>query len=978
MPPQKTQDSQLAADWLAYRDRGDAEALARVFDHTAPRLMLVAMHLVRDQDQAEDVLQATFLAAMKSKDTYSGDGPLLAWLTRILTNRATDLFRATRRARIERGDAPEPAVDSDPSAMAMSRETVQQITAAIDTMQGPLRRVLMLRLVHGLRTIEIARATGHSTDTVRSQLSRAMKALRERLPTSVVVPGAIAALTPDCLASVRSNVVAAAGGSPPVVPSTGASRLKLWAIAGTACLAGLTVWALQSSPSVPVTPPGTTAGPIVTSVGATAPIRRIPTQADTPTKPDKPPPDAFVWRVVYTDGTPAVGITVSAGGVLANLEGRPQPSFVTDSNGRVDTDKLPPGRYWLQRGAGESVLAETGRDAVLKVDHGFEVRGRVVDAEDRPVPAAQVWMSFNQTGLEGRVVAQTDFTGSFRIPGGAPGLFVMARDEAHAWSARYKLEKSRLAAVGLAIRLLSAPSRIHGVVRDDRGSPVVGVNVLAMRMSDTISGLNPDGPHTRVASPTKVETDANGEYEILDQSPGVYVLEVGRTPGGFAAQQLRIEVATGGVRRDITLARGWTLTGVVQDKTGRPLPGAAVEVWDGPLTSYWERTDASGRFELSCVTAGEITVRASVPGQGQASAKVSGSPLESKHCVLVPDPGTFVRGRLVDESGTPIANWIVVVQPLERLRQTHDSGIALSDAEGRFLVANLAATQLYGISCQPRWLGPRHFARLFRASGLGEFGDIVIRRDHAPTARVIGRFLKRDGTPLRGARVGLLSGVDGSEKTTFVDPKTGEFELRECEAGTFQVTLDAPPLPRVGVVIVELRADKLVNLGTRRISGPSTVVVHLPEGPDPQWMAFLLDVATSQARSLKLRNGRFEAPVDGRKYVVHVGSAKHAQETIEIEAKIPEQTHDLRPVFRKGTTVELALDFESAPHHFDVRIVDRANKQVFLWAQVGSVPSLRFACAPGDYVMHIRSSSGRRLSQPLSVGSETVKVSIKI
>src|SRR5262245_39056531 len=86
----------LERDFLRWRERQDAPALARVFDATAPQLLLLAAHFGREAAAAEDLLQSTFLAAMRDAAGYDGRRPLLAWLAGILAHRAHDLRRRQR------------------------------------------------------------------------------------------------------------------------------------------------------------------------------------------------------------------------------------------------------------------------------------------------------------------------------------------------------------------------------------------------------------------------------------------------------------------------------------------------------------------------------------------------------------------------------------------------------------------------------------------------------------------------------------------------------------------------------------------------------------------------------------------------------------------------------------------------------------------------------------------------------------------
>ena len=71
-----------------FRRTGDPEALARVFDAVAPKLLAVARHLVTDAAEAEDVVQATFVAAIERAHSFDPKRRLLPWLIGILGREA--------------------------------------------------------------------------------------------------------------------------------------------------------------------------------------------------------------------------------------------------------------------------------------------------------------------------------------------------------------------------------------------------------------------------------------------------------------------------------------------------------------------------------------------------------------------------------------------------------------------------------------------------------------------------------------------------------------------------------------------------------------------------------------------------------------------------------------------------------------------------------------------------------------------------
>src|SRR5688572_26561293 len=93
-PPSHPQPRQPKPADRAFRlfQEGDADSLALVFDATAAELLRVACHLCHDLHTAEDLVQATFLVAIESKDQYDmGKASVFAWLVGILTNRARKL-----------------------------------------------------------------------------------------------------------------------------------------------------------------------------------------------------------------------------------------------------------------------------------------------------------------------------------------------------------------------------------------------------------------------------------------------------------------------------------------------------------------------------------------------------------------------------------------------------------------------------------------------------------------------------------------------------------------------------------------------------------------------------------------------------------------------------------------------------------------------------------------------------------------------
>ena len=137
-----------------FRSTGDAAALAKVFDGAAPELLRLANHLVHDLGLAEDLVQATFLAAIESSREYDPTKPVMPWLVGILTNRV----RLQRRDRVRKPDPKrlQSNCSQEPSQNAEVTELNKAVTDAIAGMPEPYRPLLMMHLRHGFSACRIS------------------------------------------------------------------------------------------------------------------------------------------------------------------------------------------------------------------------------------------------------------------------------------------------------------------------------------------------------------------------------------------------------------------------------------------------------------------------------------------------------------------------------------------------------------------------------------------------------------------------------------------------------------------------------------------------------------------------------------------------------------------------------------------------------------------------------------------------------
>lgn len=169
---------------------GDRGAFRELYEACAPRLLGVALRLLRRRDQAEDVLQDTFVAVWHRAATYSPQASQpMTWLTAIVRNRALDLLRGRDRDAVERGsgeDADERLAgleDEAPGPLTLLEQAADalHIRGCLDAIDGPQRQCLALAYYHGLSHSELAGHLGAPLGSVKVWLRRGIERLRRCL-----------------------------------------------------------------------------------------------------------------------------------------------------------------------------------------------------------------------------------------------------------------------------------------------------------------------------------------------------------------------------------------------------------------------------------------------------------------------------------------------------------------------------------------------------------------------------------------------------------------------------------------------------------------------------------------------------------------------------------------------------------------------------------------------------------------------------
>ena len=183
--------------------QGDQDAFARIMRRYNQRLYRLAVSVMGDASEAEDVLQESYVRAFYAFATYTGAGSLGAWLARIVRNEGIDRVRAreSRRSHVaieadlggqsgedETNVTIDPMMlDSriDPQALASNAELRKLLERAIQRLPEQFRTAFVLREVEGLSVEETAEYLGIPPATVKTRDHRARNLLRSYLKENI-------------------------------------------------------------------------------------------------------------------------------------------------------------------------------------------------------------------------------------------------------------------------------------------------------------------------------------------------------------------------------------------------------------------------------------------------------------------------------------------------------------------------------------------------------------------------------------------------------------------------------------------------------------------------------------------------------------------------------------------------------------------------------------------------------------------------
>ena len=180
---------------VALARAGRREAFAAIMTRGNQRLFRIARGVVRDDAEAEDVLQEAYVRAFTHLESFRGDSSLSTWLSRIAINEALGRLRRERPG-VELSSLPEGTLEAqvirfpiapteDPEKSMAQRQIQHVVEAAIDELPEPFRLVFITRMVEGMSVEDTAELLALKPETVKTRLHRARAMLRDNVERKI-------------------------------------------------------------------------------------------------------------------------------------------------------------------------------------------------------------------------------------------------------------------------------------------------------------------------------------------------------------------------------------------------------------------------------------------------------------------------------------------------------------------------------------------------------------------------------------------------------------------------------------------------------------------------------------------------------------------------------------------------------------------------------------------------------------------------
>ncbi|MFT3692683.1 MAG: sigma-70 family RNA polymerase sigma factor [Kofleriaceae bacterium] len=784
-------------------------------------LKRLASALVRDETEADDLVQETWLVASKHAPT---DGrPLKPWLSRVALNLVRMRSRSSKRARAREAAVPEADATTLPDDLVDRLRAQRVVADEVLRLGEPYRNTILLHYFEDLSSAEIARRSGVPEGTVRRRLKVALDELRGRLHAEEKKTGqpVVAVLAPIAIQNGAASVGSTALGAVLVKKLIAAIIVVVGLF-----FAGRHFFKHHSAPSAPsiaatsgsnvmrtsqaagevrshvVVAVSDRAGPI-----ANASVRCAPANGE------------IVVVTTGGDGTASVDLAAGSWSIAASAEGHlpnAQPLVVSHDE-----------RIQIVLAVGGETLTGTVTDMTGGVIAGARIDAAALHANTKAGNAI--------------AVAFTDKTGHYKLAVAGGEILVGASHPEYASQTKYV----DLGAGGATASFALVPGgSIEGIVRDAQTKePVANATV---RAHSDLAVLELAEVSERV-----VKSDASGKFRFAGLRPGGYVVVAregkrsSRSPVGVgvgvAEQQTNIEVA---------IAATATLRGRVVDETGAPVAKVTVAAATAGEADEANKTtsDAAGTFVFEGLAPGRYALH----GTGDRHVQEGKSIVELKKVdvdgiVVRVHRGASVRGHV-----QPPQICDVDIAKVEHDDAVPKSRAMTTGADGEFEFGSFGAGT----------------ATLTARCPNGDQGSLDVQVGASDVAlpvtagsAIAGRVVDRNGKPVAGVVVSAAANrstriENGAVVSGFrgITSATGTFAIESLEAGTYRMSvLDVGRSMKLTKPIkVPLAAAQHATNIEITVETPSGVIQGTVTGPDgapvaDAWVALHQSVADQLA-----------------------------------------------------------------------------------------------------------------------------------
>ncbi len=165
-------------------EQGDRKSQMKVYDQYAKGMYHVALRIVHDQAEAEDIMQESMITAFAKIQQWNRTATFGAWLKRIVINNSLSHVRKYGKYRMVNYDDVAYEMEQASDAQIDMEEagiTAQKVLEVLKTLKDSYREILTLSLIEGMDNEEVSEILGISNGTCRTTISRAKDSLRQQM-----------------------------------------------------------------------------------------------------------------------------------------------------------------------------------------------------------------------------------------------------------------------------------------------------------------------------------------------------------------------------------------------------------------------------------------------------------------------------------------------------------------------------------------------------------------------------------------------------------------------------------------------------------------------------------------------------------------------------------------------------------------------------------------------------------------------------